>query len=111
MNERRQNLRYATEQELEAYDSNSALFMGRFVDMSEEGFLLFCPIKIDVDSVWQIRVLAANDLRLRSLLTFGAECLWVRQADESKRYWAGFHIIDITDEDNEKLLSLLAPAE
>ena len=40
MNERRQNLRYATEQELEAYDSNSALFIGRFVDMSEEGFLL-----------------------------------------------------------------------
>lgn len=111
MNDRRQTLRYTTEQELEAYDAHSARFLGRFVDISEEGFLLFCPHTIDVDSVWQIRVLAANDPRLRSLLTFGAECLWVRPADESNHYWAGFHIIDISAEDTESLLALFASPE
>ncbi len=107
MNERRQNLRRSTEQELEAYDMHTARFIGRFVDISEDGFLLFCPQPIDVDSIWQMRILAANDQRLQTLFSLGAECLWVRAADESNHYWAGFHIIDITPEDAEKLQQFL----
>ncbi len=107
MSERRQNSRHTTKQELEAYDMHTARFIGRFVDISEDGFLLFCPQPVDVDSIWQMRVLAANDQQLRTLLSFGAECLWVRAADERTNYWAGFHIIDITAEDTEKLQQLL----
>ena len=103
MDERRHNPRHATEQELEAYDMNTARFIGRFVDLSEDGFLLFCPQPIDTDSIWQIRVLAANDLRLRTLITFGAECLWVRMADATNHCWAGFRIIDISPEETAKL--------
>ncbi len=111
MNDRRQNQRYTTEQALEAYDLHSARFLGRFVDISEDGFLLFCPQPIDVDSIWQLRVLAANDTLLRSLLSFGAECLWVRAADEPNHFWAGFHIIDISSEDTETLRKLLSTTE
>lgn len=111
MNERRHNQRYTTEQALEAYDVHSARFLGRFVDISEDGFLLFCPQTIEVDSIWQIRVLEANDLRLRSLLSFGAECLWVRQADDDNHYWAGFQIIDISAQDTETLKVLFCNPE
>jgi hypothetical protein len=111
MNERRHNPRYTTEQALEAYDVHSARFLGRFVDTSEDGFLLFCPHAIDADSIWQIRVLEANDLHLRSLVSFGAECLWVRQADDNNHYWAGFHIIDISAQDNEILRALFCSPE
>ena len=75
--------------------------------ISEDGFLLFCPQPVDVDSIWQVRVLAANDKRLKTLLTLGAECLWSRPADESNHCWAGFHIIDITVDDTKKLQALL----
>lgn len=88
IDERRLNQRHATEQELEAYDMHSARFIGRFVDISEDGFLLFCPQLVDVDSVWQVRVLAANDQRLQTLLSFGAECLWVRTADAKDRSYS-----------------------
>ena len=108
IDERRLNQRHATEIELEAYDMHTARFIGRFVDISEDGFLLFCPQPVDVDSVWQVRVLAANDQRLQTLLSFGAECLWVRAADASNHCWAGFHIIDITADDAKKLQALLA---
>lgn len=103
MDERRHSQRHTTEQELEAYDMHTARFIGRFVDLSEDGFLLFCPQPVNVDSIWQIRVLAANDQRLRTLFSFGAECLWVRTADATNHCWAGFHIIDISPEDAEKL--------
>lgn len=111
MNERRHNPRYTTEQALEAYDVHSARFLGRFVDTSEDGFLLFCPHAIDADSIWQIRVLEANDLHLRSLVSFGAECLWVRQADDNNHYWAGFHIIDIAAKDTDTLRTLFCSPE
>ena len=107
IDERRLNQRHATEQELEAYDMHSARFIGRFVDISEDGFLLFCPQLVDVDSVWQVRVLAANDQRLQTLLSLGAECLWVRTADAKDHCWAGFQIIDITAEDTRKLHELI----
>jgi len=108
MTDRRQNLRHTTEQELEAYDLHSARFLGRFVDISEDGFLLFCPQLIAADSIWQIRVLAAHDPRLRTLLSLGAECLWVRPADKHNHCWAGFHIIDISAEDAQTLRTLFA---
>lgn len=111
MNDRRQNPRYTTDQELEAYDLHSARFLGRFVDISEDGFMLFCPQPIDVESVWQIRVLAANDPKLRSLLSFGAECLWIRPTDESNHCWVGFHIIDISPEDAQNLHALFSHLE
>lgn len=111
MTERRQNPRYTTEQALEAYDVHSARFLGRFVDTSKDGFLLFCPQAIDVDSIWQIRVLEANAPLLRTLLSFGAECLWVRQADDDNHYWAGFQIIDIAAKDAEILQAFFCGAE
>lgn len=111
MSERRHSPRYITEQALEAYDVHSARFLGRFVDTSEGGFMLFCPHAIDVDSIWQVRVLEANDLRLRSLLSFGAECLWVRQADDNNHYWAGFQIIDVAEKDTETLQALFCRPE
>ena len=108
IDERRLNQRHTTEQELEAYDMHTARFIGRFVDISEDGFLLFCPQPVDVDSIWQMRVLAANDKRLKTLLSLGAECLWARPADESNHCWAGFHIIDIPADDAKKLHALLS---
>ncbi|QEY57830.1 PilZ domain-containing protein [Pseudomonas sp. C27(2019)] len=111
MNERRHNPRHTTEQALEAYDVHSARFLGRFVDISEDGFLLFCPQNIDVDSIWQIRVLEANDQHFHSILSFGAECLWIRQADDDNHCWAGFQIIDISAQDTKKLKALFCSPE
>ena len=103
IDERRLNQRHATEQELEAYDMHTARFIGRFVIIAEDVFLLFCPQPLNVDSIWQVGVQAANDPRLATLLSLGAECLWARPADESNHCWAGFHIIDITAVDAKKL--------
>lgn len=106
MSKRRQSPRYTPEQELDAYDLHTARYIGRFVDISEGGFLLFCPQPIDVESIWHLRILAAEDPNLRSLLSLGAECLWVRSANEANHCWAGFQIIDITTDDTAKLHSL-----
>lgn len=111
MNERRQSPRYTPEQELEAYDMHTARYIGRFVDISEGGFLLFCPQLIDVESIWHLRILAAQDPRLRTLLSLGAECLWVRSASEANHCWAGFQIIDISSNDRIKLRTLFPNSE
>jgi hypothetical protein len=56
-------------------------------------------------------VLEANAPLLRTLLSFGAECLWVRQADDDNHYWAGFQIIDIAAKDAEILQAFFCGAE
>lgn len=111
MDERRQNPRYTPAQELIAYDLHTARLLGRIVDISEHGFLLFCPQAIDADSIWHLRILAAQDPKLGALLSLGAECLWVRPANQNKHCWAGFQIIDITTEDTEKLRALFHSAQ
>lgn len=106
MDDRRQDPRYTPTQELAAYDLHSTRLLGRVVDISEHGFLLFCPQPIDAESIWHLHFLAAQAPHLNSVLTLGAECLWVRPANQAEHCWAGFQIIDIAPEETEKLRAL-----
>ena len=109
MIERRKNPRYTPQQELEAYDMHCARYtryIGHFVDISEGGFLLFCPQTIDVESIWHLRILPTQDSNLRPLLSLGVECLWVGSASEDNYCRAGFQFIDITTDETAKLHTL-----
>ncbi|MCJ8169880.1 PilZ domain-containing protein [Atopomonas sediminilitoris] len=94
MDERRYQPRVAPQQPLELLDSITGKRMGRVVDISEEGLLIFSETMIEAESIWQCVLVCSEDTEV----PLGVECLWSRAGGDGQHCWAGFHIIDITDE-------------
>lgn len=77
--------------------------MGTIANLSETGFMIMTDQAIDIDSVFQLQLTCCEDFPSEILL--GAVCLWT-DSNSDKMFWAGFHIIDISDE-AEKMLKML----
>lgn len=107
MDERRQQNRYSTELKLDVFDLYSGDHLGRVVDISSEGFMLFCDRVIEAESIIAGRLTCTQPIEGFSEITFGAECLWSRPGADEKHCWAGFHIIDLADEHEAILQALL----
>ncbi|UVE18509.1 PilZ domain-containing protein [Pseudomonas sp. LS44] len=107
MNDRRQHSRQSTELQLEVFDLHSGKRLGRVVDLSTEGFMLFSDHAMEVDSVIECRLMASNGPAGAKEVQLGADCLWSRPGADGQHCWAGFHIIDLSDEQTEALNILL----
>lgn len=107
MDDRRQHSRHTADVTLEVHDLHSGRRLGRVVDLSADGFMLFSDDLIAADSVWECRIQAFPPLEHLSPVELGADCLWSRPGADNLHGWAGFHIIDIDDANNERLEALL----
>lgn len=108
MEERRQHSRHGTELQLEVFDLNSGERLGRLVDLSREGFMLFSDTPQTVDALLQCRLVCSADTQQVQEVRLGADCLWTRPGADGQHCWAGFHIIDLADDQAEALEALLA---
>jgi hypothetical protein len=107
MDNRREHPRHVPDFEVEVHDLNSGQRLGRLVDLSAEGFMLFSEVAIEVDSVMQFRLLPALETPGIKAIELGAECLWSRPGGDNQHCWAGFQIIDISDAEADALQVLL----
>lgn len=107
MEDRRQHNRRTTELRLEVFDLNTTQRLGRVVDLSPEGFLLFGDSPLQVDNVYECCLAPAEPIEGVREVTLGADCLWTRSAADGSHHWAGFHIIDLADEQAAALQALL----
>ena len=82
--------------------------LGRIVDLSLDGFMLFSEEPIAADSVWECRLQPCPPLDELSPVELGADCLWSRPGADGQHCWAGFHIIDLAEDQAKALDSLLA---
>ncbi|WP_313518908.1 PilZ domain-containing protein [Pseudomonas sp.] len=103
--ERRQHDRYRTTLNLEVFDRYGGQRLGRIVDLSRDGFMLVTEQLLAADSVWECRLTSGSG-EVREVL-FGADCLWSRPGTDEHHGWAGFHIIDIGEDQAVLLDSLL----
>lgn len=107
MEDRRHHSRHATELQLEVYDLHSAQRLGRVVDLSADGFMLFSESPLATDSVWECRIVSAAPVEGVSEVRLGADCLWSRPGADGQHSWAGFHIIDLAEDQAAALEVLL----
>lgn len=107
MEERRQHHRHSPDQQLELIEQHSGRRLGRLVDLSLDGFMLFSEGPLSVDSVVECRLLLDSPIDGNQSIDFAADCLWSRPGADSQHCWAGFHIIDIADEQSAALRDLL----
>lgn len=108
MEERRQHNRHGTELQLEVFDLNSGERLGRIVDLSSEGFMLFSDAPQTVDTLLQCRLVCSAGTQQVQEVRLGADCLWSRPGADGQHCWSGFHIIDLAEDQAEALDSLLA---
>ena len=83
-------------------DAHSGELLGQLVNLSSDGLMLAGNHCIACNTVRQMRIpLAVGDTR--AVISVGAESLWCEDANGSGLYWTGFHIIDISSDDQKTL--------
>lgn len=107
MEERRQHQRHSTDQRLELIEQHSGRRLGRLVDLSLDGFMLFSEGPLTVDSVIECSLLLEAPIEGADRIDFAADCLWSRPGADSQHCWSGFHIIDIGETQSAALRGLL----
>lgn len=108
MEERRQQQRRRTDLTVEVYDRHSGACLGRLADLSSDGFML-CGAQVPAaDSVLECRFVPLPPLHEVGEIYLGADCLWSRGGQDGQLGWAGFHIIDIAEEQAAMLEELIS---
>ncbi|AYC34311.1 PilZ domain-containing protein [Pseudomonas cavernae] len=107
MDDRRQHSRRSTELQLEVFDLHSQQHLGRVVDLSADGFMLFSNHRQNVDSLLECRLVTEQPIDGIGEIKLGADCLWSRPSADGKHAWSGFHIIDLAEDQAAALEILL----
>lgn len=107
MDDRRQHSRHPSELQLEVFDLHSGQCLGRVVDISMDGFMLFSDTPHPTDRVIECCLKSVQTVEGIPEIKLGADCLWSRPGADGQHAWAGFHIIDLAEDQAAALAVLL----
>jgi hypothetical protein len=105
--ERRSHSRHHAEVRLEVFELHTGQRLGRVVDLSADGFMLFSDTPQAADELLECRLVTEHAVDGVCEVTLGADCLWSRPGADGQHCWAGFHIIDLADDQAAALEVLL----
>lgn len=81
------------------YDSMSGERLGQIGNITSQGLMIISPGPIGEDLLFQLNFTLPSEGESAHPFTIGAHCLWCSEAESTGTHWAGFEIMDITDED------------
>lgn len=96
--ERRLHSRHHAELQLEVFDLHTGQRLGRVVDLSADGFMLFSDTPLIADELVECRLVSEQVIEDVCEITLAADCLWSRPGADGQHCWAGFHIIDLAED-------------
>jgi hypothetical protein len=86
----------------QVFDAHSGEPLGQLVNLSTDGLMLAGNHRIQCNTVCQMRIpLVVGDTQ--RVISVGAASLWCEDANSSGLHWTGFHIIDISADDQKIL--------
>jgi hypothetical protein len=71
---------------------------GELVNITREGLMVMIDREIETQAIFQLALQLPEPLQGSDQLVLGADCLWCRRAENFYRYWAGFQIIDASEQ-------------
>lgn len=93
---------------VQVFDTVTGERIGHIGNISESGLMIIGPGQMGEENLYQINfTLPEGDDGPSATFHLGAQCLWCSEAESTGTYWAGFEIIDITDEDSEILSNIV----
>ncbi|MBR9912722.1 MAG: PilZ domain-containing protein [Gammaproteobacteria bacterium] len=88
--------RHAIETVVDVYDANQGLRLGRLANIHVEGLMVMGSAGMQADYVYQLELRLPNPINGTDSIQLGADCLWVRNSEDSALCWAGCQIIDLS---------------
>ncbi len=104
--EMRSHSRADVSEVIRVLDRQTGTDLGRLVNISEEGFMLLGSQPVSENSVLQLSLEFESGENNTSPILIGVESLWCHSSNDQTQYWTGFYIIDISDEDLERVRHL-----
>ncbi len=104
MTEKRENKRVNPPDGSNVVNQINGKLLGKIVDVSVGGFLLAGREMYSAGMIFQLDLILHLDTKVR--LSVGAECIW-SDPQTSGLTFGGFQIIDISDQDYEKLQNVI----
>jgi hypothetical protein len=104
--ENRSHKRVEVSEVIHVIDRQTGAKLGRLVNISEEGFMLLGSQPVAENNILQLSLEFDSGENQAAPILIGVECLWCHSSDDRKQYWAGFYIIDISDEDLKRVRHL-----
>ena len=104
--EMRSHNRAEVSEVIRVLDRQTGTDLGRLVNISDEGFMLLGSQPVAADSIFQLSLEFESATDNIHPILIGVESLWCHSSNDQTQYWAGFYIIDISDEDLERVRHL-----
>ena len=86
--ERRLHSRHNAEVQLEVFDLHTGQRLGRVVDLSADGFMLFSDTPLAADELVECRLVSEQPVEGVCEITLGADCLWSRPGADGQHHCA-----------------------
>ncbi len=99
--------RHAVSSVVDIYDKDRETYIGRLVNIHQEGLMLMGDVRLEIDHLYQLQLQLPSPINGRSVVSMGVDCLWTRASEDNRQHWSGFHIIDISDEALADILCLI----
>lgn len=107
MNEHRRSRRKDAFVTIPVTNKMTGEVMGRIGNLSADGMLMVCENDLVDGALFQIGFELVNGDGRPQAIEVGAQEMWLESANVPGQYWAGFHFIDISDQDLDTIESWL----
>jgi hypothetical protein len=104
--EMRKKVRVEVPGDVRVTDRHANREFGRLVNISEEGLMILTSAAIEENTIFQLSLGLCDRDGASDPIAIGVECLWCNESSTRNRFWAGFYIIDISEQDQERIRRL-----
>jgi hypothetical protein len=82
--------------------------IGQLVNISEDGIMIMGSESIADNSIMQLTLVFDSSSDSKPEISIGVESLWSHSSGEDAKYWTGFYIIDISEQDRERIRNMVS---
>jgi hypothetical protein len=109
MRDRRSEDRINVDAQIDVMDAARESVLGVLMDISPGGFMVSTNLEIEIGQLFQLCLAIPGQARNGNpcSLNVGAEAMWKQAAPDGSHSWIGFQIIDISDEDSDRIDQLI----
>ncbi|MBU2885352.1 PilZ domain-containing protein [Gilvimarinus agarilyticus] len=98
--------RQGVSQSIDVYDNIHDVYLGRVVNIHSDGLMMMGDQPFQEDCLYRLDLHLSAPVNGRNSVQLGVDCLWVRNAEDNGKHWAGFSIIDASPQAMEDITSL-----
>ncbi|MDX1696633.1 MAG: PilZ domain-containing protein [Thiohalobacterales bacterium] len=104
--EQRKSERFAVTGIVRVIDVPTGQEIGQLVNISQEGLMILGTRKIPESSIMQLSLVGESADGGQQSISIGVESLWSQASNDNTQHWTGFCIIDISEQDRQRMMEL-----